>query len=143
MKIQEVIVELSQSSNENHMVSEPALYYNNIFNQKFRLIQIIKNGMPFRFFHQIMMYCPFSEPEWAHFLNISLKTMQRARVDKELAEVSSLGIEAFGDENHFKEWLHTESMALNNYTPFDLIQDSYGKELVIDELNKIEHGVFA
>ena len=61
----------------------------------------------------------------------------------ELAEVTNLGIEVFGNNEKFRVWLETPNYALGNLKPFDLLRDSYGKEMIIGELTRIEHGILA
>jgi putative toxin-antitoxin system antitoxin component (TIGR02293 family) len=61
----------------------------------------------------------------------------------ELAEVIQLGLEVFGDVESLKRWLDTPVFALDNHKPADLLRDSFGKELVVGELTRIEHGIFS
>ena len=60
----------------------------------------------------------------------------------ELAEVTSLGNDVFDTEEQFYLWLNTPSFALGNLQPIELLKDSYGKEMVVNELNKIDQGIF-
>jgi putative toxin-antitoxin system antitoxin component (TIGR02293 family) len=89
-------------------------------------------------------------------LNLSKKTLQRHRNEDdfffkpihtekiiELAEVTNFGKEVFDSEEQFYLWLNTPSFALSNLKPAELLKDSYGKELVMSELNRIDHGIFA
>jgi putative toxin-antitoxin system antitoxin component (TIGR02293 family) len=88
------------------------------------------------------------------FLNISNKTLQRYKAAKsrfkaphsekilELAEVLNTGMLVFQDIDKLKQWLHTENYALGNFRPMDLLSDSYGKELVLSELIRIDEGIF-
>lgn len=126
------------------------------FEDKMLVIKAIKTGLPFRIFNQIKSFVPFSDLDWAENLDISLKSLQRYRDEKdfcfksihsekiiEIAEVAHRGIEVFESFEKFQKWLNFPSFALNNYKPIELIGDSYGKELVMAELNAIEHGIFA
>ena len=61
----------------------------------------------------------------------------------ELAEVTNYGKEVFDSTEQFYLWLNTPSYALGNLKPTELLKDSYGKELVMGELNRIEQGIFA
>jgi putative toxin-antitoxin system antitoxin component (TIGR02293 family) len=60
-----------------------------------------------------------------------------------MAEVTKTGLDTFGDMEKFKHWLNTPNFALGGMKPIDLIRDSYGKDLVIGELTRINHGIFA
>lgn len=59
-----------------------------------------------------------------------------------MAEVMQIGLEVFGDAERLKLWLNTPNFALGNLKPVELLKDSYGKEKVINELTKINHGIF-
>jgi putative toxin-antitoxin system antitoxin component (TIGR02293 family) len=98
---------------------------------------------------------PFSLNDWADYLDISRKSLIRYQnQDKafkpihtekiiELAEVTKLGQEVFGNDEKFRLWLETPNFALGNFKPFDLLKDSYGKELLIGELTRIDHGILS
>lgn len=59
-----------------------------------------------------------------------------------MAEVTKVGLDVFGNIEKLKLWLNTPSYALGNLKPIELLKDSYGKEMVISELNRINHGIF-
>jgi uncharacterized protein (DUF2384 family) len=39
-------------------------------------------------------------------------------------------------------WLNTPNFALGKLKPIELLKDSYGKEMVIGELVRVNHGIF-
>lgn len=139
------------------MVKESAaLSYSNFFDDKMLIIKAIRKGLSFQFFNKIKEITPFTEDDWAKYLNISKKTLQRNSVEEnfffkpihsekiiEIAEVTNFGNKVFDSNEQFYLWLQTPSHALGNLTPAELLQDSYGKEMVMAELNRIEHGIFA
>jgi len=53
-----------------------------------------------------------------------------------------MGEEVFDNVKQFRHWLHTENFALGNLTPMELLSSSYGKELVLSELVRVDEGVF-
>lgn len=123
---------------------------------KMLLIYAIRQGISYSLFSEIQSITPFTEEEWAEYLNISTKSLQRYRkapnhVFKpalsekiiELLEVVHLGSQVFDTTDQFYAWLHSSSMALGGQKPAELVKDSYGKEMVMEELNRIEHGIFA
>lgn len=145
-----------------HQVNELFTAYNIapsfgfFFNNSLKISELIQNGLSFEFFKKLSKQFPFSEDEWADFLNISTKSLQRYRTEKdflfkpiysekiiEITEVSYLGMEVFGDVDKFKTWLKTDNFALGNHSPQDLLRNSYGKDLVINELNRLQHGIFS
>ncbi|HEX2899929.1 MAG TPA: antitoxin Xre/MbcA/ParS toxin-binding domain-containing protein [Bacteroidia bacterium] len=129
--------------------------FEEMLQNKFFLVHAIRRGIPYALFDLIAAQSPFTQDDWISFLDISLKTLQRYKADHrdfkpmqsekilELAEVTQLGLEVFGDMEKFKLWLNTPSMALGKMKPIELLADSFGKELVMTELVHIEHGIFA
>ena len=55
----------------------------------------------------------------------------------------SKGEVVFGDRENFTKWLETNNLALGDILPLDLLKTSFGIQLLIDELIRIEHGVLA
>ncbi len=122
-------------------------------NNKLLVVYMIRKGIPYSIFALIKDYTPFSVSDWAEYLNISGKSLTRySQSDKffkpihtekiiELAEATNRGLEVFGAENKFKLWLETPNYALGNQKPFDLLKDSYGKEMVMGELTRIDQGI--
>lgn len=130
--------------------------YSDFFKDKILIIQAIRKGFPYDLFKKIKDVTPFTEEDWAEYLSISTKTLQRysnepnfvfkpIHTEKiiELAEVTNFGMEIFDSQKQFYLWLKTPSYALGNLKPAELLKDSYGKELVMNELNRIDQGIFA
>ncbi|MFD0863856.1 antitoxin Xre/MbcA/ParS toxin-binding domain-containing protein [Sungkyunkwania multivorans] len=61
----------------------------------------------------------------------------------EIAEVYAKGFEVFGDEKKFNNWIHEANLALGGIPPFSLLDTSYGVQIVLNELGRIDHGIFA
>lgn len=133
-----------------------AVDFSNLFNDEILLYHLIRKGMPYSLFEQLKLMCPFKEMDWADYLNISIKTLQRHKKEAnyvfksihtekiiEITEVNQLGVKVFDTKKQFYSWLNNPSYALGNLKPLELLKNSYGKELVMSELNRIEHGIFA
>jgi putative toxin-antitoxin system antitoxin component (TIGR02293 family) len=129
--------------------------YAEFMSDKLLVTSLIRAGITYKLFSAVQEYTPFTEKEWASLLQISLKSLQRYREDSnyrfkpfqsekiiEMAEVTLMGLEVFGDMEKFKRWLTTPNFALGRLEPLELLQDSYGKELVMSELVRIDHGIF-
>jgi putative toxin-antitoxin system antitoxin component (TIGR02293 family) len=132
------------------------LTYSGFFENKMLIIRTIREGISYSLFSKIKSVTPFTEDDWAEYLNLSKKTLLRHRNETdyffkpihsekiiELAEVTNFGMEVFDSTEQFYLWLNTPSFALGSLKPAELLKDSYGKELVMAELNRIEHGIFA
>ncbi len=129
------------------------LTYNDFLSDKMLIIAAIQRGIPYSFFDLIQCNAPLSESDWANFLDISTKSLHRYKMTSkrfkpyqsekiiEMAEVTHVGIDVFGDLDKFKLWLNTQNFALGNVKPMELLKDSYGKELVMSELTRINYGI--
>ena len=53
------------------------------------------------------------------------------------------GIEVFGTPEKFDLWLGAINPALGGLSPKDLLDNSFGINLVRNELTRIEHGILA
>lgn len=134
-------------------LNQSRLTYADLFTDKMLIIQLIKVGLPYSFFKLIQNYTPFSEADWAKFLDLSIKSLQRYKQNSrsfrplqsekiiEMAEVTNVGLDVFGEMNKFKLWLDTPNFALGKLMPIELLNDSYGKEMVIAELTRINYGI--
>ena len=129
--------------------------YDEFLKDTMLIIGAIKSGIPYSLFNLIQNYTPFTESDWAKFLDISTKSLHRYKMERgftfkpihsekiiEMAEVTKIGLDVFGSMEKLKLWLNTPNFALGNLKPIELITDSYGKELVIGELIRINHGIF-
>ena len=145
---------LKNSDNKNpSAVSEPAITYSAFLSNKLLIVQAIRQGMPYSLFSKIQAIIPFTITEWADYLEISSKSLSRYQKQNkkltsmhtekviELAEVINLGLEVFGNTKKLMLWLETPNFALGNHRPFDLLKDSYGKEMIIGELTRINYGI--
>lgn len=129
--------------------------FSRFFSDRMMVVDVIRQGIPTSLFMSIKDLTPFSDQEWSDFLDISLKSLQRYKKESdyvfrsihsekiiELMEVTVLGLEVFDSAADFASWLYTDSYALGNRRPMELLRDSYGKELVLSELQRIDQGVF-
>jgi len=117
------------------------------------MILVIRQGVPYSLFNLIQHYTPFTENDWADVLDISTKSLQRYKQSSksfksiqsekiiEMSEVTKVGLDVFGDMEKFKLWLDTPIFSLGSLKPMELLKDSYGKELVISELTRMNYGI--
>ncbi len=57
--------------------SPKKLTYSKFFSNKMLMIEVIREGVPYSLFNLIQLHSPFSENDWANFLDISTKSLQR------------------------------------------------------------------
>lgn len=129
--------------------------YSDFLTNKMLMIFVIREGVPYSLFNLIQHFTPFSDDNWAEFLDISTKSLHRYKQHSksfksihsekiiEMAEVTNVGLDVFGDMEKFKLWLETPNFSLGNLKPIELLKDSYGKELVVSELTRINYGILA
>lgn len=142
-------------------VREPVQQYaaGNVLEQflsdKFQLFQTISKGLPYKVFEGIRQFTGISDQEWAHILDMSLKSLYRYKQSEkkfksihsekilEVAEASQEGLKFFGSMAPYQQWLHQPSFALGGLQPIELLRSSYGKDMVVAELQRLQSGVFA
>jgi len=117
-------------------------------------IPLIKKGIPRKSLDYLMLNTGLSAPEIASIIHTSDRTLRRYKPSKllnpeqservvELARLYSRGEEVFGGLDRFKEWMGSTVMSLGNKIPKNFLDTSLGIELLMDELGRIEHGIFA
>ncbi|MEO7210643.1 MAG: antitoxin Xre/MbcA/ParS toxin-binding domain-containing protein [Chitinophagaceae bacterium] len=129
--------------------------WSDFLSDKMLMRKVIHEGIPYSFFQLMLHYTPFTEKDWADLLDISSKSLQRYKQSAqkfkpgqsekimEIAEVTNMGLEVFEDMEKFKLWLDTPNFALGNLKPIELLKDSYGKEMVMSELTRINYGILS
>jgi putative toxin-antitoxin system antitoxin component (TIGR02293 family) len=140
----------------NKTASNKDISYQEFIKNKMLIVYAIRTGIPYTFFEQIQAHTPFTENDWIVFLDLSSKSLQRYKAETshtfkpshtekifEVAEVSEYGLETFGSMDKFKLWLQTPNYSLGKLTPMELLKDSYGKEMVMAELTRINYGILA
>ncbi len=149
------IIKSLRAKNDSSPDSGGSSTFSDFFSDRMLIVQVIKEGIPYSFFDLIKLYSPFSESDWANILDISSKSLQRYKQRSknfkstqsekiiEMAEVTNIGLDVFEDMEKFKLWLGTPNFALGNCKPIQLLTDSYGKEMVIGELFRINYGILA
>ena len=60
-----------------------------------------------------------------------------------LEDIYSYGYEVFGDKERFNQWMFRQNAALGNYTPFELVNNQFGREEVKSLIGRIDYGVYA
>src|SRR4051794_31288845 len=88
------------------------------------LIEVVRNGISYKDFSEVVDDAPFSLTEWAHYLQLSERTIQRNQKERrpfqpiqserivELSMLYKYGVEVFGDKDNFDTWLNSKSIAL-------------------------------
>ncbi len=119
------------------------------------IIDLVRTGISYKDFNTIATDTPFSLTDWAKYLQLSERTIQRNQKENkpfqpiqserivELSMLYQYGAEVFGERDNFNTWLSSKSLALGGRTPKDLLDTKFGIAMVKDELGRIEHGILA
>ena len=118
------------------------------------LIDLSKSGITKRSLTYLAEFMCFSMRQMADLLPVTDRTIQRYSPEDhfnptvsehilKIAEVAARGSEVFGDMNRFLSWMNHPNKALGDRVPNSLLSSRFGLEMVLDELGRIEHGVYA
>lgn len=117
-------------------------------------IDVIRKGIPKKAIDTLIDKTGIPVNEMAVLMRLSDRTLRRYKPQTllnpeqservvELARLYSRGEEVFGKLESFKEWMNSTVMALGNIKPKELLDTSLGIDILMNELGKIEHGIFA
>ena len=118
------------------------------------LITIIRKRLSRNNFNFVRDELKMSQKEFSRTLKISEKTIQRYKEDEllnenvseglvEIAEIIAMGVEVLGNKSEFLDWLHSTVISLGSNKPVSLLDTHHGRKLLINELGRIEHGIYA
>lgn len=105
-------------------------------------------------FHKIAHQIPFTLQEWANILHLSERTLQRYAkdniafegiyVDKilHIQELLQLGLAIFDSGEILYKWLKKEKNIFNHKLNFESLFSTRGIQETIDELGRIQHGIY-
>jgi len=117
-------------------------------------IELSRNGIDKKSLLHLAKTIGFDIKELAHVLHMSERTIQRYDLSKklsteasakalQLAKLYAKGENIFGDLERFKNWMNHPSVALGMKKPKELLDTTFGFQILNEELVRIEHGIFA
>jgi len=60
-----------------------------------------------------------------------------------LADIYSYGYDVFEDESKFNQWMFRPNQALGGKSPYDVIDNQFGREEVKNIIGRIDYGVYS
>lgn len=60
-----------------------------------------------------------------------------------VADIYSYGYEVFEDESRFNNWIFRSNLALGGQSPYDLLDNQYGREEIKNLIGRIDYGVYS
>lgn len=117
-------------------------------------IQVIRGGVPKKALDNLMDVTGITTGEISGIIRTSDRTLRRYTSQQklnpeqseriiELAKLYSRGEEVLGSLESFKLWMDSSIMALGNKKPKEFLDTSLGIKMLMNELGRIEHGIFA
>lgn len=130
-------------------VQEPPKYFS-----ASKPILLVKD-FNYKEFKKIADNVPFTQQEWAEILHISERTLQRyakansnfpfSVVDRilQIDKVVKKGVHVFGSLDKFIRWIRDNPTMLEGRLSIHSLASFEGINMVLTQLGRIEHGIFA
>lgn len=123
-------------------------------NSQERQLKLIRGGLTRGSLDTLMKKTGLDIYELANILEVTDRTLRRYTPEEvlnkrlseralEIAKLYSRGEEVFGDAPSFQQWMDADVPALGHRKPKSFLDTSLGIQMLMDELGRIEHGVFA
>ena len=121
----------------------------------FASIRAVRDGLTTAFIKNVIVTYPLTTGDWADIAGIPrrsfLRYMKEGTVIKGMhaerilstLEAIHRGLEVFGDEAKFFRWIKTSRSIFEGMSAQELLQYSYGKDIVFQALGRIEHGIYS
>jgi putative toxin-antitoxin system antitoxin component (TIGR02293 family) len=118
------------------------------------LINLSRHGVKKSSLKSLMHYLGITMEKMSSLLHTSHRNIQRKDEEElldtlktekvlELAAFIKRGIDVIGSEDAFKEWLHSSILALGNRKPIDFLDTTFGIQMSLKVLGRLEQGVFS
>jgi putative toxin-antitoxin system antitoxin component (TIGR02293 family) len=140
---------LYKANSKTSKVEEPLTAYSG-----HKVIPLVKE-FNYKEFKKIADKVPFTQKEWSDILHISERTLQRYAKEEgsfnfsvtdrilQIDKVIKRGIEVFGNLDKFIRWLRSNPYMLEGRLSLHSLASFEGINLVLTQLGRIEHGLFA
>lgn len=129
--------------------------YKFVDDDTFDLTNMVREGVPFPYFTKLSNQIQLGIEEWSSYLHLSERTIQRYKKENKsfdplyaerILQIELLykkGIKVFGIADNFYTWMDSISVALGGIKPKEMLDTLFGINAINDELDRIEHGIFA
>jgi len=140
---------LYKPNSKTSKVEEPLMAYSG------SKIMPITKDFNYKEFKRIADKVPFTQRDWSDILHISERTLQRYAKDDgsfnfsvtdrilQIDKVIKRGIEVFGNIDKFISWLKSNPYMLEGRLSLQSLRSFEGINMVLTQLGRIEHGLFA
>jgi len=118
------------------------------------LISLSRHGVRKSSLRSLASYLGITMEKMSSLVHSSHRNIQRKDDDElldtlktekvlELAAFIKRGIDVIGTEAAFKEWVHSPILALGNRKPIDFLDTTFGIQMALKVLGRLEQGVFS
>lgn len=118
------------------------------------LINLSREGIKKSTLKSLIGYLGITMEKMSTLLHMSHRNLQRKDEEElldtlksqkvlELAAFVKRGIDVIGNEEGFKQWLHSPIITLGNKKPIDYLDTSFGMQMVLKVLGRLEQGVYS
>lgn len=157
---------LDKASEGSSSVSEAAASYDTlriilggnksvpkIISSEMDLINLSRHGVRKSSLKSLAFYLGITMDKMSSLLHTSHRNIQRKAEDElldtlktekvlELAAFIKRGTDIIGSEDGFREWLQSAVPAIGNRKPIDLLDTTFGIQMALNVLGRLEQGVF-
>lgn len=129
--------------------------YETFLADDFTIVNALEYGVNTKLFKEIKEFCTLNDHQWANLLDMSPATLKRyikleshifkthqAQRIFQVMNINIVGQNVFCDVQKFNIWLEESNLIFDGKSPMDLLDSTFGQQLVLKELNNIEHGIF-
>lgn len=136
----------------DNILREAAVAYGT--SSSMNLVELARQGISKDSLQKLAEIGGISIKQFTELLPVSLRTIQRYS-GKDLlppevsdhalliAEVFAKGSDVLDSRKSFQRWLQSPLVALGGQTPLSLLDTSFGIRMVLNELGRLEHGVYS
>lgn len=132
------------------ILEDPTVDYES--GNKLDLVKLSRKGLTFKNLQAILHYTALTMKDIAKIISLSERQLQRYRDEQllrtdisvqllQILELYSIGYEVLGSKEKFKSWMTQPNLALGSLRPIELLDTSFGIQMIQEELGRIEHGV--
>lgn len=118
------------------------------------LINLSRHGIRKSSLKSLAGYLGITMEKMSSLVHSSHRNIQRKDEDElldtlktekvlELAAFIKRGIDVIGAEDAFREWVHSPILALGNRKPIDFLDTTFGIQMALKVLGRLEQGVFS
>jgi uncharacterized protein (DUF2384 family) len=135
-------------SNTHQQFAEPEALYRSV--QRLPAVA----DFPYKKFEKIAAKVPFTQKEWASILHLSERTLQRYSKENksfegiytdrilQIEQLIKTGLETFINADALYQWLKKDKNVLGHQLNFASLNNAQGIQDLIDQLYRIQYGVY-